>query len=592
MNSYHYGRREFQTSQEENTGLIVTCGVLFLTGLAFYIASKRYQVRPRQMLEAGIYILCFIAAIWASLVHFWNFSRRRKEIWPHPPVHIPLLKDCRYVSNAMAQNAVVGGYTVENQPWYWSDDIRRMQALLLGMSGAGKTTQLINIIGQDLRRIVRGDHRIPIIIIDGKGDRQFRKRLEYEVAAAGRTHQLRILDPSHPKISVRWNPLFITDENYHEHVNFIFESFGLKRDFFKGHQATYLGDLVRVLYYTGKPINIHDVLVMALDESVLEDQIQIAQARLEKLYSPHDQKRLNFEMSVYSLKKSLQEKERIDKIRGLLNELMTFLEDELSLITGPYEELLTLEDVIDQELILYVSLNFSRNSRAVTALGRMLLRNLQLLAGKRYEEDRDDQPFVSVVMDEFSMLAYPDFAEMIQQARGSNIAILFSLQSVAQLEKVSMAFAKDVASAPNTVMLLRCRQDEETVKYFMSSSSLVETKRRTMTVEETGVLDKSVREIGFGGETTVREARARDGEIRNLPIGQFQVLVTNNRVGTEFLHLHVRRPWNCELSTFQPMVLPRGQMPNFYTNGANLRLKDPAAVERRARVRGGARQAR
>ena len=41
MNSYHYGRREFQTSHDENTALIITGGVLFLTGLAFYIASKR-----------------------------------------------------------------------------------------------------------------------------------------------------------------------------------------------------------------------------------------------------------------------------------------------------------------------------------------------------------------------------------------------------------------------------------------------------------------------------------------------------------------------------------------------------------------------
>lgn len=597
MNSYHYGRREFQTSHEDHSREIIVFGIVLSISLALYIGYKRYHLRPQQLVEAGIYLVCLAVGVWEGFRYFWNFKKRRLETWPHPPVHIPLLKDREYVTTALGQNSVVGGYTVENQPWYWSDDIRRLQALLLGMSGAGKTTQLVNIISQDLRRIVRGNHRVPIIIIDGKADRKFRQMVELEVAAAGRTHQLRILDPSHPGISARWNPLFITEENYYEHVNFIFESFkdqssGASADFFKGHQFTYLGDLVRVLYYAGKSMDIHDVMVMALDESRLNEQIEAAQARMETLYSPHDQRRLNFEMSVFSLRKSLQEKERIDKIRGLLNELMTFLEDNLSVITGSYEDLLTLEDVIDQELILYVSLNFSRNTRASTALGRMLLRNLQMLAGKRYEEDTDDHPFVSVVMDEFSVLAYPAFAELIQQARGSNIAILFSLQSIAQLEKVSREFAKNVAAAPNTVMLLRCRQDEDTAKYFMAASSLVEVKRRTMTVEETGILDKNLREIGFGSETSMKEPRAKDAEIRNLPVGQFQVLVTNNRLGTEFFHLHVRQPWGFRLSTFEPLVLPTIPIPNFYTEGANLRLKDPMGAGQRTRIRGGGRQAK
>ena len=76
------------------------------------------------------------------------------------------------------------------------------------------------------------------------------------------------------------------------------------------------------------------------------------------------------------------------KFRAFFNELMTFLEDDLSIITGPYEDLLTLDEIIDQELVLFVSLNVNRNSRAVTALGRILLQNLQLMVGKRYQNER------------------------------------------------------------------------------------------------------------------------------------------------------------------------------------------------------------
>jgi len=104
-----------------------------------------------------------------------------------------------------------------------------------------------------------------------------------------------VIDPTHPSESARYNPFYALDDAYQEHVNFIFRSFGLREDFFKGHQEAYLSDLVRILQYTGKLFNVYDVLVMALDEKVLEEQIGIAKARLASAPSISMQKRLNFE---------------------------------------------------------------------------------------------------------------------------------------------------------------------------------------------------------------------------------------------------------------------------------------------------------
>ena len=98
------------------------------------------------------------------------------------------------------------------------------------------------------------------------------------------------------------------------------------------------------------------------------------------------QKRLNFEMSVKMLQRSLADRERVEKIQGLLNELLSFLEDELSIVTGSYQDLLTLDDVLEKDLILFVSLNANRNQRAVEALGKILLQNIQLMVGKRYAQ--------------------------------------------------------------------------------------------------------------------------------------------------------------------------------------------------------------
>ena len=132
------------------------------------------------------------------------------------------------------------------------------------------------------------------------------------------------------------------------------------------------------------------------------------------------QKRLNFEMSVKMLMRSLQDRERVEKIQGLLNELLSFLEDELSVVTGAYQDLLTLDDVLENDLILFVSLNSNRNQRAVEALGKILLQNIQLMVGKRYSQTTasrsKDEPMLSVILDEFAPFAYPGFCLLYTSA--------------------------------------------------------------------------------------------------------------------------------------------------------------------------------
>src|ERR1700757_730919 len=61
--------------------------------------------------------------------------------------------------------------------------------MLEGPAGAGKTNLLENITEQDIRR------GVPIIFIDGKGDKQLLSHLMPSIEAAGRMQDLRIIDP-------------------------------------------------------------------------------------------------------------------------------------------------------------------------------------------------------------------------------------------------------------------------------------------------------------------------------------------------------------------------------------------------------------
>jgi len=422
-----------------------------------------------------------------------------------------------------------------------------------------------------------------MLIVDGKADSEYLAELLPAIEAAGRMHQLRVLNPSRPDISVRYNPFFADEGLYQEHANFVFESFDLKQDFFHGHQATYLNDLVRVLTYTGRRFNIYDVMVMALDQQVLREQIGVARARLQTLEGVSNQRRLNLEMSVRMLQKSFEDRERVTKIQGLLNELMTFLDDELSIITGAYDEMLSLDEVIDQELILFVSLNTNKNSKAVTALGRMLLQNMQLMIGRRYEnaaqEPREDRPMVSVILDEFAPFAYSNFAQIVQTARGTNTAFLFSLQAIPQLLNVGRGFRDEVSSAPNTNMILRTK-DEETAQYFLKASARVRQKRRTLAVRRRGLFQERYETTGSGSETDITDTRSQDEHIKNLPVGQMEILMSDNRQGTLHSHLHVRVPHQYRFPGLVPRIYPALHSIHAQREGANLRFKVPEVVRR------------
>jgi type IV secretory system conjugative DNA transfer VirD4/TraG family protein len=585
-NDYRLGRRAYHSYQEESLAFVLAVVVVIVIAIAFYILWGRFHIRTAQLVELSLYALYGLTAGISIVWYFATLRRRREANWPHPPFFIARAKDRRAVAEAYRQNAIVLGYNVHGEPWLWPDRTRVMQSVVFGATGSGKTTLLKNIISQDAFRIVGppGDeHRIPMLIFDGKGDQEFLNDLLPAFETAGRMHQLKVLDPSRPDISARYNPFFSEHGLYQEHANFVFESFDLKEDFFHGHQATYLSDLVRVLAHTGKRFNIYDVLVVALDQQVMREQIAIARSCLEAEVGANQQRRLNFEMSVRNLQQSFEDRERVPKIQGLLNELMTFLEDDLSVITGAYDDLLSLDEVIDNELILFVSLNTNKNSKAVTAFGRMVLQNMQLIIGRRYENEQqsrhENRPMVSVILDEFAPFAYSNFAQILQTARGTNTAFLFALQALPQLLTVGRGFKDDVSSAPNTTMLLHTR-DEETAQYFLKASARVRQKRRTLTVQRTGIFEDKYEPIGFGSETDIKDTRAQDEHIKNLPVGQMEILMTDSLQGTLHSHLHVRQPRNYRFPGLEPRVYPGTFSADSGLQGANLRFKGADLVRR------------
>lgn len=590
-----YADRHHHPPLLESAEILIAAVLMFAGWFAWYVGRERYFLTARQLTELAAYLIITGFTLVATIALWATRRSRREKQWPHPPLSISRKRDERITRQAWDQDSVVLGYDIHGQPWYWPDRVRVMQAIVLGMTGTGKTTLLRNIISQDLARVVGSPaepHRIPMVIFDGKGDLEFFQDLLPHVHRAGRLHQLRLLNPARPDLSVRYNPFQCSDDEYMPVVAMIFGSFNLRKEFFAKHQLNYLADIVRVLFYTGLKFNFYDVLVMAMDERVMKEQVEIARKRIAVDSSLPTQRRLNFEMSVKNLYTSLADRERVQKIQGLLNECMTFLDDQLSVLTGPYEQLLSIDDVIDQELILVVSLNINKNPEPMRSLGKMILQNLQLVIGKRYESEehrsRSNRPMLSVVLDEFAPFGYRNFAQILQTARGTNTAFLFSMQALPQLLQVDRGFKEDVSSAPNTTMILRTR-DEETTQYFLRASAEHRVTRRSVSMQRWKLFGyERYEQTERAVDREERETRALDEHIKNLPKAQMEILMTDDARGTLHGLLHVRTPEDVSIPRFKPQLYPTLRQSREDSVGANLRFKSPevAPVGRRRRAGG------
>src|SRR5260370_11468610 len=106
------------------------------------------------------------------------------------------------------------------------------------------------------------------------------------------------------------------------------------------------------------------------------------------------------------------------------------------------------------------------------------------------------------------------------------------MQSLPQLMHVGRGFKEDVASAPNTTVTLRTR-DEETASYFLRASAEHRVTRRRLSMERWKFFGyERYEETGRAVDVHSTETRALDQHIKKLPQGQMEILMTDDTPGT------------------------------------------------------------
>jgi hypothetical protein len=555
--------RKVPPDQTEHQAFLMLGWIVFIIipSIIVWILYRGFHFRiPQIIWLLGVTILPLMYAY--AVIRYWlRLPGLLAKQWPKPRLLVSRKFDERCMAEADKNQDALVGYEHDKTPVYWSEKQRSMQTNLPGMTGAGKTTLLLNLVEQDIRR----GH--PVVYFDGKGDKELVIRIMDMAFASGRGSDIRIIDPTHPELSAKFNPFYTKDGDIQQKVGAVADSLSVsvvKEDFFAENQRAFLLAITTVLEHSRKLFTFLDVLIACQSPDVVERLIAENRNRVMSDPDISMDKKTSYRLAIDTLHTNYQDKEWLTKIRGLLNQLLPFATGNIGQITCACDHLLTFEAVAEQKLILVVSMNLGMDSHPVKALGRMLMRNLQFMVATRYNHYLMNQkhPFISIILDEFGLYAYQGFKDIIHTARQANACFIFSFQSIEQLAMdVGESFAKDMASAPNTNFMMKIR-NEDTARGFLLASASVPTEKISYRVEKGTVLDSAdYVEEGTGTRQEVFETRVQDRQIKLLPVGQMMALLPDPKVGVLVKHIHVRRGIESRLGKvpawLQPLKNPK-----------------------------------
>lgn len=533
-----------QMSEQEVLIMFLVFGAVCAIGAGFWVLRYVYLIPTRLVVAMFGSAVIGLYACFEVIYYFATKKSKIEKEWPRRRPFVSTRDRIRHFESAQKARMVYLGTDSMGKPFFWTEQERVQQTIVLGSSGSGKTSLLENILQQD----IAAGH--PVIFLDGKGELKLFDRVQQWAAACGRIQDLHLISPEQAEFSSVYNPCQTTMGQADANFSFIFDSFSDNGNpFFDAVQRDFLLNIGNVLSFCGKPFNFKDIMVCAQEPDQLLKILQMAESHVRSL--PHIDKYTldQFRLSQRVLFNGLSDENQMYNIKNLITKLTQFLSKDMALLTGGYERMITLDEVLDKKQILFVSLNINIKASATEAIGKMLLSNLQLVIGRRYANTAEGtkHPFASIIFDEFAPFAYTNFARILQTVRGSRCAMILALQSINQLESVSKEFAKEVSAAPNNKLILKI-SDDSTAEFVTKASGLLLRHRPTFQFRKTGLFNNTIKEQETGTLSNVRESVIEDQWVKYQPVGQCEFLRASPTRGFVHHHVHINPPFEGTVS--------------------------------------------
>lgn len=387
--------------------------------------------------------------------------------------------------------------------------------LIAGTTGAGKTRLFELLILQAILR------REPVIIIDPKGDpdRRLLRHVIDTCIQSGRMDDLRIFDLMTPRRSIRYNPLknFIYPKQLvsrivgsmpHEGEAASFRDFAAKVVNAVVHgihaldmkitlsriykYSDDIGELVRSFFrakYSGWFENIDraDVvreLIPSYERKVRDGLIQ-SSPELDEVIKiakhPHEH---------------LQK--MVSNLFPLFSRLCTGPDAAMLSNDDPDQEELSWEMIDRRNMIAYIYLGANTDVDRATAVGRMMLSDMQSYLGTKYaySESESFNP-INIFVSEAHALLVPEFISVLNQARGAGFRLFLETQSYSDFEHIlrSRAAQERILANINNIFQLHVEQQKDAEVFASRCGERMIGLTQTSVGYEPGILRSGRHEV-------------------------------------------------------------------------------------------------
>ncbi len=340
------------------------------------------------------------------------------------------------------------GFDRRGKPVHLGDRQLAAHGLIVGASGAGKSTTLLGIL---IDQIERG---LPVVALDLKGSPTFARELEQAAAAAGR--RLRLWTPDGPGC---WNPL--AHGNPTELKDKLIATERFTEPHYQRAAERYVQTALRVLQVSGSRPHLADVV------DLMEPKRLAAITR--RLERPLAEPVLDYLVSLGP--------DQLSAVKGLGTRLALLTESN----AGPYlrdaasgndprdaasgndpraaASAIDLRDALDGPDVVLFSLNSSVYGKLAAQIGTLAIQDLVCATGHRLARAADGTPLpqATVAVDEFSAIGSDHLLALLARGREPGVSVLLVTQEMADLERAGPGFRDQVIGL--TAVKIAHRQD-------------------------------------------------------------------------------------------------------------------------------------
>jgi hypothetical protein len=373
-----------------------------------------------------------------------------------------------------------------------SDRQLSAHALILGASGAGKSTTLLKLLTEYTRR------GRPVVAVDLKGSPAFAGALADAATAAGRRFAL--WTPDGP---ANWNPL--AHGNATELKDKLIATERFTEPHYQRAAERYVQTTLQLLHFA-QPDR----------APTLAEVVQLMNPRRLPALLRHAPR--EFAERVQDYLASLPS-DQLSAIRGLATRLAIITEAHTGAYLAapvPNAPAIDVRAALAGDQVALFSLNSSTYGKLSAQLGALAIQDLVTAAGHRLgDAERSGQAVIGI--DEFSALDSDNVISLLARCREAGISVLLSTQELADLDRSARGLRDQVLGS--TAIKIAHRQEvpasARTIAQMAGSQMVWEDSIQTSRHPLLGL-----RDTGRGTRRQAERLRVHPDEIASLPPGQ------------------------------------------------------------------------